>query len=240
MNLNLREGQIEIEIAELGLNYANSDKDKERLNKAVEKGRQTVDKAQRAIDDSVNRKEPALGDTPRHFFQSRFAKLTQDPLFIPKHQDWLKQMRTPANEARFKAGWQKLARFGIAAPDETLTPLLPGKTLADIKWTKFEVAQLEAFHASLLAELAIPGAMHVEYRTNYVDQRVERRREWRDVYLYGPNGESFGWLRFSSEGLHRFNREGFLVVEKDEQTAAASRAARCAMCRINPRTTEST
>ena len=51
----------------------------------------------------------------------RLTKLTQDPLFTQKHQDWLKKNRTPANEARIKAHWQNLSRFGVAMPTEMFT-----------------------------------------------------------------------------------------------------------------------
>ena len=149
--------------------------------------------------------------------QLRLANLTQDPLFTQKHQDWLKKMRTPANEARIKSAWQKLARLGIANDKEILTPLLPGKTLADAKWTPFERAQLEWLHATLLAEFAFPGMIEVIWRTNYVDPRLSAPREWRDVFRHDLKGEYIGWMRYSADGVQLFNHEGLLVVERDLQ-----------------------
>ena len=149
--------------------------------------------------------------------QLRLANLTQDPLFTQKHQDWLKKMRTPANEARIKSAWQKLARLGIANDKEILTPLLPGKTLADAKWTPFERAQLEWLHATLLAEHLFPGMIEVIWRTNYVDPRLSAPREWRDVFRHDLKGEYIGWMRYSADGVQLFNHEGLLVVERDLQ-----------------------
>jgi hypothetical protein len=217
MYLDLREGQTQVKIAELDLKAAKSDAEREVAKKALEKGRRIVANTQIEINTEVDRPQKTLDDRPRHFVLSRFAKLTQDPLFTEKHQEWLKQMRTPANEAKIKAHWQKLAHFGIATPKEALAPLVPGKTLADAKWTKFELAQLEAFHAALLADLAFPGAMQVEYRSNFVDQRLSVPRVWRDVHRYDPNGEWIGWMRYSSDGLQLFNHEGLLAVGTDFQ-----------------------
>ena len=190
---------------------------KESAKKELDLGRQAVTKGEKAINTALDAKEKALDDSPRHFLESRLSKLARDPLFTQTHADWLKERRTAANEPRIKALWQKLVRFGIANDKEILTPLLPGKTLAEAKWTKFERAQLEAFHASLLAELAFPGMLQVEYRGNYVDQRLSVPREWRDVYRYDAKGEAIGWTRYSAAGVQTFNHEGLLVVEKDAQ-----------------------
>ena len=159
-----------------------------------------------------------MGDSPRHFIEARLAKLTQDPLFTLKHKDWLKKRRTPSNEARIKALWQKPMRLGIATPNETLTPLLPGiNSLTEAKWTPFERAQLEYLHTSLLAELAFPGMVQVSYQVNYVDHRLSAPREWRDVDRFDNKGQYIGWMRYSADGVQIFNHEGLLVVEKDLQ-----------------------
>jgi hypothetical protein len=158
-----------------------------------------------------------LGDSPRHFVASSLAKLTRDPLFTQTHAEWLKKHRTPANEARFKSHWKRLADFGIANDKEVLTPLFPGKTLADAKWTAFERACLDYFNSSLLVELAFPGIIEVMWHENHVDYRLSRPREWRDVYRYDGKGEFIGWTRYSPAGLQNFNHEGLLVVEKDAQ-----------------------
>jgi hypothetical protein len=203
--------------AEVALKSAKEGSEKDKAKKNLDAARERVAKLQKDVNAHLDAKIGAIGDSPRHFVESRLAKLTQDPLFTQKHADWLKKMRTSANEPRVKYALQRLIRYGIATPNETLTPLLPGKTLADAKWTKFELAQLEAFHASLLADLAFPGMLQVEYRTNYVDHRLSMPREWRDVYRHDPKGEYIGWMRYSADGIQVFNHEGLLIVEKDAQ-----------------------
>jgi hypothetical protein len=141
------------------------------------------------------------------------------------HRDWLNKQSKLANEARVKALWQNLAHLGIAKADRALTPLVPGKTLADAKWTRFERAKLQSLHSSLLTELAFPGALQVGFQTNYVDHRLSVPREWRDLYRYDPKGQCIGWTRHSAAGVQSFNHEGLLVVEKDSQ-------GRCAKARL--------
>ena len=72
----------------------------------------------------------------------------------------------------------------IATPEETLTPLLPGKTLDEARWTRFERAQLEALHAALLAELVFPGLLQADYRVNFVDQRLSAPGERYQVVVH--------------------------------------------------------
>jgi hypothetical protein len=136
-------------------------------------------------------------------------------LFTQIHADWLKASRTSTNEVLFRSAFQDLISNGIAQKNETLTPLLPGKTLTDAKWTTFERKKLQYLHATLLAGLTFPGMLQAAYQPNYVDHRLSIPRAWRDVYRYDSKGESIGWLRYGSEGVQTFNHEGLLVVEKD-------------------------
>jgi hypothetical protein len=195
------------------------------LQKSLDAARQEVTKAQKAVNDFLDRKAEELADSPRRLVESRLVKLAQDPLFVQKHHDWLKEHRTKLNEPRIKAQWQKLVRWGIASPDETLAPLQPGKTLADARWTKFELAQLEAFHAWLLAEFAFPAMLQNSYQVNFVDQRLSAPREWRDIYHYDAKKQCTGWTRYAADGRQEFNYEGLLVIEKDAR-------GRCAKGRI--------
>ncbi len=189
--------------------------DKVKASKEIAAIRQRLAAAQKAASDLVERKEDALSASPRGFFFSRFESLTRDPLLMVKHPLFSKKSRTPAEETRIKTASQRLVRNGIATAEGTLTPLLPGKTLADAKWTRFERSQLEMVHASLLAELAFPGLLQVSYQPNYVDYRLSAPREWRDVFRYDARREFIGWMRYSSAGVQFFNHEGLLVEEKD-------------------------
>ncbi len=207
--------QAKLKVAE---KVAKDSPDKAKASQELDALRQRIVKAQKSASDLIDRKNESLGASPRQFFNTRFEALTKDPLFTLTHQDWLKKARTPANEARFKATWQRLVRFGIATSNETLTPLLPsGKSLADAIWTRFERSQLEMVHATLLADLAFPGLLQAGYQLNYVDHRLSVAREWRDVFRHDSRGEYIGWMRYSSDGVQFFNHEGLLAVEKDLQ-----------------------
>jgi hypothetical protein len=207
--------------AEESLANAKEKLDKDKAKKRLDEVRKEVAEVEKALQkklfEMLDTHDKAQGDTPRNVVEHRLAKLTQDPLFTQKHQDWLKKQRTPANEGRIKGLWQKMVRFGVANEKDVLLPLLPGKTLADAKWTPFERAQLEWLHASLLAELAFPGSLEIIWRTNYVDHRLSAPREWRDFYRHDVQGDYIGWMRYSADGVQLFNHEGLLVVEKDLQ-----------------------
>ena len=215
MTLQLHLAQSQVKLAENALKDVKDDQ-KDKAKKELDDARQKVVKAQKTIDDSLSQKEKSLaGDSLRQFVQSRFDLLTLDPLFTLNHQDWLKSARTPVTEPRVKAMWQKAIRFGVANDKEVLTPLLPGNTLADAKWTKFERSQLEYLHASLLAELAFQGMISVTYNVNHVDHRLSAPREWRDVIRYDFKGQFNGWMRYSAAGVQMFNHEGLLMVDQD-------------------------
>jgi hypothetical protein len=210
-------GQEHVKNAEAALTSSKEKADRDKTSKKLDEARKSLADSQKRHNDILNNKHKVLSDSPRHFVLSRLTKLTQDPLFTQKHQDWLRKPRTPKDQARIQSLWQNLVRFGIANDKKVLTPLLPRKTLAEAKWTKFELAQLEAFHASLLADLAFPGMLEVIFRVNYVDHRLSVPREWRDVYRYDAKGEQIGWMRYGGDGVQFFNHEGLLVVEKDGQ-----------------------
>ncbi len=218
-NRVVSEYQGKVKEAEVEMKIEKESAGKERAKKKLDTARQKLAEVQKEIQknrgEMMGRKNEVLGDSPRHFVESRMAKLIQDPLFTQKHADWLKKNRTPANEARIKSLWQKMSRLGIANDKEVLTPLLPGATLEKATWTAFERSQLEWLHASLLAELAFPGALNVSYQINYVDHRLSAPREWRDVQRYDPKGEWIGWMRYGGEVPQIFNHEGLLAIERD-------------------------
>lgn len=215
LSLQVQKAQEELKRTEKELKDSKDDASKAVAKKNADQARDIAAKAQKALDASLDQKEKALDASLRQWVDARLRTLTRDPLFTQTHRDWLASVRMPATEARFKALWQKPIRLGIANAGEVLTPLLPGKTLADAKWTTFERAQLEFLHASLLSGFALPGVLQVSYQANYVDHRLSAPREWRDVYRYDARGEPVGWLRYGGPTLQEFNHEGLLVVDKD-------------------------
>lgn len=220
-NQRLEHAQANVKKVEEALKNSKAGADVAEAMKKLDEARMRVSTVQKRTAELLDEKADllgiSLGASPRQFVESRFAKLTRDPLFTQKHADWIKVQRAAKSNPRVNSAYQKLVRLGIIGSNDHLTPLLPGKTLADARWTQFELAQLEWLHATLLAEFAFPGTLQVEYRTNYVDHRRSVPREWRDVQRYDAKGGWLGWTRHSSEGVLLFNHEGLLVVEKDAQ-----------------------
>jgi len=216
--------QAEVKEAESAQKNVKESAEKEKAKKDLDAARQRLNAAQKAANDLLDRRIDPLAGSLRQFVLSRLVKLTQDPLFSQKHHVWIKERRTSANDGRIKYNWQKAIRFGIAGTNEGLTPLVPGATPADARWTPFEKAHLEWLHASLLAELAFPGMLQIGWHGNYVDHRLSAPREWRDVYRYDPKGVDIGWTRYSADGIQVFNHEGLLCVERDPE-------GRCLKCR---------
>ncbi len=70
-------------------------------------------------------------------------------------------------------------------------------------------------NAVILSHIAFPGIIRSEKRERFVDFRIASAKEWRDVYLYGPDGTPMGWRRYQSDGISEFNADGFLVLDKD-------------------------
>lgn len=48
---------------------------------------------------------------------------------------------------------------------------------------------------------------------NYVDPLIDFKKDWRDEYLYGDDGEPAGWKRFRGQEEQRFTADGKLVTE---------------------------
>ncbi len=215
VNQEIHKAQEGIKLLEKAMKDVQDENQKQKLKKLVDYGRLLIGKSQKIAETALDLKEEALADTPRHFVHARLAKLTQDPLFTQTHTNWLKDRRAPANEPRIKVAFQKLYNFGICNGVEILTPLLPGKTLADSTWTPFEKAHLAWLHDTLLAELAFPGMTQVVWHGNYVDHRLSVPREWRDLMRHDPNGVPIGWMRYSAAGVQIFNQEGLLAIERD-------------------------
>jgi hypothetical protein len=189
---------------------------KERVKPLAEAERLRVIKLHQERDAFAARKLTDLaGESPRQFVEACLTKLTRDPRFAQTYGDWLKKQRTVANEGQFRYQWKRLADFGIAKDKEQLTPLFPGKTPGETKWTAFERCRLEYFASIMLADLLFPGMIEVIWHANYVDHRLSTPREWRDIHRYDSKGDLVGWTRYSAAGVQLFNYEGLLVIEKD-------------------------
>lgn len=54
-------------------------------------------------------------------------------------------------------------------------------------------------------------------RENYVDPLIVLRKNWRDEFQYGKDGELTGWTRHAGDDSHRFTADGLLVTRLDDQ-----------------------
>ena len=81
--------------------------------------------------------------------------------------------------------------------------------------TRFEKELLEQFNAELLKRLMPPGLLNYACPANFVDPRFSPVKKWRDVYHYGPQGQSAGWTRYDGQRKVDFNDDGLMVLEKD-------------------------
>jgi hypothetical protein len=74
---------------------------------------------------------------------------------------------------------------------------------------------LERFHGELLSGLLYPKFVAVNFKGNFVDQRLSTPKTWRDVYRHDARGHRLGWTRFDEDGEQEFNADGLVVLEKD-------------------------
>jgi hypothetical protein len=176
---------------------------------AIEGFRKLLEKAQKAVNDFPQQHRAALNDTPAGFVATTWQALLHDP--EQRAWQWEQARKMPP------AVLQPLRQYGLLKDKDELRPLRPGKTLAEARWTAFEKAQLEAFHATLLAKLVFAGTVSARYEVNYVDPRLSAPRRWRDVYRYDSAGRLLGWTRYSAEERLEFNPDGLLVLETDAQ-----------------------
>jgi hypothetical protein len=93
----------------------------------------------------------------------------------------------------------------------------------------FAVNRFEAMNLTILRDALLPGLFNRDFRSNFVDFRIESQRTWRDVYHY--DGDKLaGWTRYSDSPPQRFTAEGLLIVEEDGKgRATAVRAVRYAV-----------
>jgi hypothetical protein len=193
--------------------------DLKKARDAIQGFRKLLELAEKAVNDFPQQRRDALGDSPAGFVEATCRALVQDA----EQRAWqweklraLQRSTQPQEKARAEAHLKRLRAWGLLGDDGKLRPLRPGKALTEARWTAFEQAQLESFHAGVLAELVLAETVSARYQVNYVDPRLSAPRAWRDVYRY--DGErSLGWTRHSAEGRLEFSADGLLVLERDGQ-----------------------
>jgi hypothetical protein len=180
--------------------------------------RKMLDLAQQAVQAFPQKRREPLADAPAAFVDALCRNFVRDP--AQRAWQWdkllaLKGSPRPQDKDRARAYLQKLRCWGLLTDGDELRPLRPAKLPADVNWTAFERAQLEALHAELLADFVFAGTVHAHYQVNYADPRVSAPRSWRDVYRHDHAGRCLGWTRYTAEGAQDFNLDGLLVQQAD-------------------------
>jgi hypothetical protein len=195
----------------------------EALRKAeaeVQAAGKAVAAAEEALRKFLDGPRPALKASPRAFAVSLLRQTARDPLLWNAHAAVLvRQYDQPAagpRRGRVDAARRELLGLGLAKDG-------PGKTLvfqaAGPGLTVFDRALRERFHAAVLAELVVPGAVEVVWRTNFVDQRLTAPKRWRDAYHY--DGDRLrGWTRYQDGKVSEYTADGLLVLKTDERGRA--------------------
>ncbi len=166
------------------------------------------------------------------FVQKKLNLLLQDPdLGHENESNWKLAYESAKEESRKALNQirEMLIVFGLAENLDGLSfrlkPLNEGEASITNRFTRFEQGMIERFNSVLLSRFLLPDIVKSGWRLNYVDPRITSAKEWRDVYLYSPEGNFIGWRRYQVGGVSEFNAEGLLVVNKDPQ-------GRCVRARI--------
>ncbi len=161
-------------------------------------------------------KRPGLDAAPRPFLEGRLRAAANNPNLSKDHRGDLTTQLKDAPAPRRAAVRGALARLGGLGVVKAgaglafeLTPLQAGRLSA------YEKAELARFHATLLAEVVLPGSVEARFLDNFVDQRLTVPKAWRDVYRYDAAGKLLGWARHDGKGPTDFTADGLLVLEKD-------------------------
>jgi hypothetical protein len=182
-----------------------------------------IDAARKIIYDAQESEKKALEQKIQNlgaaeFVQKKLNALLQDPTLCTANADALKPINESVNDETKKVFQQiqeRLVGFGLAK-DSDEWPLHLKPLLSD-RHTRFEREMIERFNSVLLSRIIFPGIVGGVWRPNYVDSRIASTKEWRDVYLYSPEGTFLGWRRYQSGDMSEFNADGLLVLDKDSQ-----------------------
>ena len=185
--------------------------------------RKALDAATRAAAAVLDRKLLGDGRTMRQVVEAGLRALIERPDFYTANAAVLDALLASADagrKANVAKARKRLVGFGLLDEAEgrfTLRPILansapgfrggnePASASAPVasapadKFTLFERSLLAQFHGQLLAELVCPGAVACPFTRNYVDPRVSRPENYRDVYQYDAAGACTGRTRYDGE-----------------------------------------
>ena len=191
--------------------------------KALAAAREELAKAQKAERAILERRERDLPAGAAAAAAQALHRLVGDPDLYSGNTVAFARLEAAAGkeaQAALAEVMEALVRSGLAEESAgrfRLTRLRKqGREEAELH-TRFGLSMIERLNAALLGHLLFPGVVKAEWRPNYVDPRIASSADWRDVYLYAPDGSRAGWRRFSPDGIREFHADGWLVRERDGQ-----------------------
>src|SRR5262249_38047518 len=165
---------------------------------------------------------PELGASTNEFVDRTLRRAWQGADFSVTHdRDLLAatEKAAPGRKNAVEAARRQLVQTGLASNRDggrlEWHPIRTGDTPLAQRLTPYEKFVLERYHAALLAELVLPGAVTVSSAPNYVDHRLFSPKTWRDVYHHDRAGKPTGWTRYDGARVTDFTEEGLMVLEKD-------------------------
>lgn len=191
--------------------------------KALADARKELAEAQKAGRAILERKERELPDGAAAAAAVALGRLLEDPGLWSGNEEAFARLEAAAGketQAALAEVREALVRYGLAeegAGRFRLTRLRKeGKEEAELH-TRFGLSMIGRLNAALVGRLLLPGVVKAEWRPNYVDPRIATPADWRDVYLYAPDGSRAGWRRYAPDGIREFHADGWLVRERNGQ-----------------------
>lgn len=190
----------------------------------IEADRKAMDAARKAGEEILKKKLPGQTYGAAPLIQKTLNKLLEDMDLWPRNAAALQSLLLSASAQEiesFTITREALASFGVIRNSDNgsfaLNPVQKGNAPLAKRLTRFEKAQIARLNAALLAHVVFPRMLRDEWHVNYVDSRLDTLKEWRDVYRYAPDGTPLGWTRYQKDGVQKFNAEGLLILEEDDQ-----------------------
>jgi hypothetical protein len=191
--------------------------------KALAAARKALADARKAEQAVLERKERDLPAGAAAAAAVALGRLLEDPALWSDNAEAFARLEAGAGkeaQAALEEVREALVRYGLAEKSDgrvRLTRLRKeGREEAAVH-TRFGLSMIGRLNAVLLGRLLFPGAVKAEWRPNYVDPRITSAADWRDVYLYAPDGKRAGWRRYAPDGIREFHADGWLVRERDGQ-----------------------
>ncbi len=109
------------------------------------------------------------------------------------------------------AGRKRLLDWGIFREDEDTGRV--ALTNDPDRLTPGEKHHLKQFQLTVLSQAVLPGFLERSTQPAFVDPLLTTPKAWRDIYIYGKDGEFLGWTRRANGRRYEFDAEGRFLPE---------------------------